>query len=359
MLQKNMYIKKQELAGNSDSRLLLSAAVIALCLCNAAISAEESPSQWNAPLTEHGHPDLQGNWSNPYVTPLVRPSALGTQQAYSTEEAKILQDRATSSEFARLQPIDPDRPAPPLGGNIDQSADGNFETAATVYATINGEIRTSLIVDPPNGQFPLKASGRDWTQEFLAAGFAPLDGPEMRSPFERCVASGGPMPLMFTFGGAAGGNPSGDNPIRNIQIIQNKDYVVILWEYFSQVRIIRLDSDHMDDQGAKWMGDSVAHYEGSSLIINSQGIRPEQSSGFVRFSEELELVERFTPLNENEMIFSYTISDPAIYEQAVTAEILLNRMSDDLKLYEYACHEGNYSLPSILRAERMKENGLL
>jgi len=164
------------------------------------------------------------------------------------------------------------------------------------------------------------------------------------------------LPLLFAFGGPGTGNPGGDNPVRNIQIVQNKDYVVILSEYFSAVRVVRLGTGHIENQGNKWMGDSIAHYEGDSLIIHSKNFRPEQSTPFLRSSTQLEITETYTLVSADELLFSYTFTDPEIYSRSFTAEIPLQRMKPGQEIYEYACHEGNYSMISILRAARLEES---
>ena len=122
-------------------------------------------------------------------------------------------------------------------------------------------------------------------------------------------------------------NPGGDNPVRNVQIVQNEDYVVILSEYFSLVRIVRLNSAHLTDQGRKWMGDSIAHYDGDSLVILTINFRPEQS-GLIKSSGELEITETYTPVSNDELLFSYTLTDPKIYRQPFTVEIPLNGMAE-------------------------------
>ncbi len=116
--------------------------------------------------------------------------------------------------------------------------------------------------------------------------------------------------------------------MRNVQIVQNKDYVVILSEYFSLVRIIRLSDKHLLDQGRKWMGDSIAYFENDLLVVLSRHFR-------------------------------FTITDPLMYSQPFSVEMSLKRMAPTHRLYEYACHEGNYSLPSMRRAARIEELGLL
>lgn len=322
--------------------------LVAIQINSIAKAAEDS---WQVPQTEYGHPDLQGLWTSPTQTPFQRPVELGTRQAYTTAEVKQLEEDARAMDEKRSRPVAADRPPPPLGGQIGAQADQDFETVAIAVARVNGEFRTSLVINPPNGRLPLREDATDIRDDWFAQGFDQYDGPEIRSGQERCLNAAGQLPLLFTsFNGI-----DGDNPLRNIQIVQNKNYVVILSEYFSAVRIIRLNSKHMDIQGGKWRGDSIGWYEGDSLKIHTKGFRAEQTNSFIKSSAQLEISETYTPISENELLFSYTLSDPAIYYQTYTAEIPLQRMEAGKKIYEYACHEGNYSLPSILQAARIAE----
>ena len=312
---------------------------------------------WTVPRTEYGHPDLQGLWTNATQTPFQRPRSLGNRQAYTEEEARELERIAREEEARRLLPGDPARPPPPVGGVINQQADQNFDIAPIEIARINGEYRTSIIIDPPDGRLPPRLDFKDVYEQWREQGFGPSDGPEMRSIQDRCIAALVQLPLLYTFGAA--NSADGDNPSRNIQIVQNSNYVLILWEYFGAARIVRLADDHLDNYGPKWRGDSIARYEGDSLVIHTRNFRPEQTNAFLRASAELEITESFTPVSPDELVFRFTIVDPLVYAQSITGEISLQRMAPGERLYEFACHEGNYSFPSILRAARMEEAGLL
>ena len=347
-------MRRQFLTASSSSLVL-----IALVLSKLALA--QSTASWAAPRTEHGYPDLQGNWTNPYQTPLERPAELGTQRAYSPEEARELISYALQLDAARMAPLDPGRPAPQAGDRINNQADGNFETMPTELAVVDGEIRTSFVIDPENGRIPRLSTARDIYAQWRTEGKGRFDGPEALTPLDRCLNPGGQLPLMYIFGGVGHpqGNPAGDNPVRNIQIVQNKDYAVILAEYFSLVRIVRLKGDHLVGQGRKWMGDSVGYYEGDSLVVNTRYFRPEQSIGPMRSSIAFAVEEHYTRTGEDEILFQYTVTDANIYSQPFTVQIPLRRMAAGQRLYEYACHEGNYSIPSMLRAARMEEQGLL
>jgi hypothetical protein len=326
--------------------------LVLLSLLMTSISSAADDS-WEVRRTASGYPDLQGLWTNPSQTPFQRPAALGNKQTYSESEARQLEERARGLDAERSQPVDPNRSAPPIGGRIGAQADQDFEVMPIAVAKVNGEFRTSLIIDPPNGRLPYLEGASDWRDDWFAQGFGPFDGPEIRSGQERCLNSGGQLPLLFTFN--ATNAIDGDNPLRHIQIVQTENHIVILSEYFSAVRVIRLNSEHIENQGNKWLGDSIAWYEGDSLKIHTINFRPEQTNFFLKSSGKLEITETFSAVSDNEILFSYTLSDPDIYSSSVTAEIPLNRMAPGQKLYEYACHEGNYSLPSILHGARLEE----
>ena len=312
-------------------------------------------------LTEYGHPNLQGLWTNPFQTPLERPIGLGDKSIYSEEEAHVLRSRAIAIDLERQAPINPNRPAPAAGANLNNQADGNFEIMPIELAKISGAIHTSLITSPESGRIPWKEGARDIHQIWRSEGKGSFDGPEGMTPLDRCLTPGGQLPLIYIFGGVdhALGNPAGDNPVRNVQIVQNEKYVVVLSEYFSLVRIIRLDSEFKSGQGKKWMGDSVGYYEGDSLVVHTRNLRPEQSIASLRSSEAFEVKEIYTRIHENEILFEYTITDPNMYTEPWTAQIPLQRMQEGLQIYEYACHEGNYALPIMLRAARMEDAGLI
>ena len=314
---------------------------------------------WPVPINEFGQPDLQGLWTNPWMTPLQRPTELGSRRAYTDAEVEILAREALQSAAELEIALDPDRPAPPIGGNIDQSADGNFETMPLEIAHINGEWRTSYIINPENGRFPIRDDFQDIWRTWSTQGLLPSAGPEARGALDRCLSGPSPVPLLSLFAGVVNGNPGGDNPVRNIQIVQTRDYVAILSEYFSQVRIIRIGGEFIEHQGPRWMGDSIGYYEGNSLVIRSRNFRAEQSSIFMRSSDEFELEEIYTPLSEDTLLLRYTVVDSKVYSQPFTAEIPLRKMSPGHLIYEYGCHEGNYSMKSILRAARMEELGML
>lgn len=301
---------------------------------------------WQPPLTEFSHPDLQGYWNNSSRTPLQRPESLGNKRAYSDDEARELELRAQQEDVEKAAAIDPDRSAPEQGGSIQFQADENFANSRITLSRINGEYRTSQIVEPANGRLPYVEDvfAKDIFGQWLAQGYGPLDGPEIRSQMERCMHVGTQMPPMFDWTYNA-----------NFQIVQTEHYVVILSEMIHDARIIRLQGEHQPDLFQNWFGDSIAHWEDNTLVVRSKNFHPQQSNFFMRSSDQFEVTEWFTPVSEDEIFYRYRVEDPVIFSEPVVVEKMLNRKAEGEVIYEFACHEGNYSLPSILAGARREE----
>ena len=308
----------------------------------------QSSSTYNVPLTEHGHPDLQGLWSDQTRTPFERPTALGTKRNYTETEIAELISAAQRAAERTQQPLDAGRGAPPAGVTITNQPDVNFNGFVTTYVPVNGEYRTSIIIEPENGRLPYKDDPpMDIFAKRAAEGFGEFDGPENRPPNERCLGIPGQLPLIMPL-------PI-DGPWRNLQIVQNEDYVLIYGEYHVTARIVRLNGSHQEPAYPKFYGDSIGYWEESTLVVHTKSFKPDQSDRRLRSSRALEVIERFTPVSPTEIVFEYQIMDSEIYTARVTAQMTLQRMPEGQKLYESGCHEGNYSLPSILAGARRQE----
>lgn len=315
--------------------------------CFAFAQNADVPVNWVMPRTEYGQPDLQGMWGNQTQTPMERPTELGEQRSYSREEALHLENALIERESSRETVLDPERDAPPAGVRIGQEAEADYSDVGMGITRINGEYRTSLVVDPPNGRFPFVEGGRqkDIYGQWRAQGFQEFDGPEMRNAGERCLSAIGTMPPMVLL-------PYNSNA----QIVQTKDYVMILGEMVHDARIIRLNGEHQPATMPQWFGDSVGHWEGDTLVVHTTNFRPEISNFRVVSSELLEVDERFTRVNDTEIFYTYTVTDPNIYTRPYTVEMLLHHLKPDETMYEFACHEGNYSMELILRGARQEEH---
>ena len=301
---------------------------------------------YQAPKTAFGAPDLQGMWTNNTITPLVRPANLGNKLVLTAEEAFQLEQQVADYTAEQDQPSDPNREAPDKGTiELADSYNNFWFDDGTQIARYNGEFRSSLFVDPPNGQIPEytpAAQERIQAAQLQREQRGPFDGSESRPLAERCLlsfsSSGGPpmLPILYN---------------NNYQIVQSPGYVMILVEMVHDARIIRIDDDPLPAEHQRWLGDSIGRWEGDTLVVETANINPSQR--FANSSDSFRTVERFTRVGDNTINYSFTINDPDTFVQQWSAEIPMQRTQD--KLYEYACHEGNYSLPGVLAGARLDE----
>jgi hypothetical protein len=330
---------------------------------------------WVVPRTPDGKPDLQGNWTNETQTPLER---MGAQGGTLTEEqAAAIEQRAQVVEEHRDKASDPNRPAPPKGGEpgrlaapgqqsfieiISEAAggavggyNGFWLDPGLKVIRIDGVARSSIIIDPPNGRLPARTeAGKKRLAEIAAKAkkFGEFDHPEMRPLADRCLLS---------FGSNAG-PPMLPNYFynNNYTIVQSKDHVVILAEMNHDARIIRLGTKaHARANVPKWFGDSIGYWEGDTLVVETTNIHPtqlEQTSilwAYRGASEKLKVTERFTRTGPDTIRYRFTMEDPETFTAPFTGELPFTRI--DEMIYEYACHEGNYAMSNILSGERSKE----
>jgi hypothetical protein len=312
-----------------------------------------------------GHPDLQGTYDLATLTPLERPA--GAKAILSDEEAAKLEKAVAAITQAGDRPIKGDRPAPPKGGDGSLGAAGNvggYNTfwldAGSSYSIVNGERRTSLVVDPPDGRVPAFTAAAQ--QRFAAARVsrptsdatqsndpgletAPgaYDDPERRPLGERCL-------LGF---GSTSGPPALPNYFYNNlhKIVQTPSSVLILNEMVHDARIVRMNAQHLPKSIRKWMGDSVGHWEGDTLVVETTNFTDK--TRFRGSSDDLRVIERFTRVDPRTLLYRFTIEDPATWARPWTGEYAWPA-TDEL-LYEYACHEANYALENVLRGARRRE----
>jgi hypothetical protein len=338
-------------------------------------AAAAKPTPWKVPRTSDGKPDLQGNWTNETQTPLER---MGPQGATLTDQqASAIEQRALAVEEHRDKPSDPNRPAPPKGGQagnlaapgqqsfielISEAAggavggyNGFWLDPGLNVIRIDGVARSSIIIDPPNGRIPpLTDAGKKRVAELAARAkkFGEFDHPEVRPLSDRCLLS---------FGSNAG-PPMLPNYFynNNYSIVQTKDHVMILSEMVHDARIIRLGAtDHLPAHIRPWMGDSIGRWEGDTLVVETTNIHPAQleQTGILwpyrGASEALKVTERFTRTGPDTLLYRFTMEDPATFTAPFTGELPFNRI--DEMVFEYACHEGNYAMSNILSGERQRE----
>lgn len=326
------------------AKLTCSGSAALLLAIGAGLHAAED---YSAPPTEWGVPDLQGTWSIATQTNLERADRFEGNLVISPEDAIRIESLVAARTEASNAPSDPNREAPTAGVNV-----GGYNTfwmdPGERLAVVNGEIRTSILVDPPDGRLPYSEQG---IANFAAAMTRreSYDGPEVRPLGERCVvgfgSTGGPPKLPVLYNNLT-------------EIVQTKDYVVLLAEMNHDARIIRLDADFPDFSFHTWMGDSIGHWEGDTLVVETTNFHPQQSlrsSLDHRFygSTAMHVTERFTRVSDEVILYQFTVNDEENYTQSWSGELPMNRTDDHV--YEYACHEGNYALPGILAGARRAE----
>jgi len=306
-------------------------------LAPAAVAAET----WTVPRTADGQPDLQGVWDFRTITPMERPIALGTKEIFTEEEA-ALWEREENRRQDRDQ-IDPET------GGLQYPKGGVVPYNEFWYDRGNkvvGTKRTSLIVDPPNGRLPemtpdgkKRADLRAAEQRETQLGRPHADSYEDRPLQERCIVGLNAGPPM---------HPGAYN--NNFQLFQNPQYVVILNEMVHDARIIPLDG-RPHGHIRQWKGDSRGHWEGNTLVVDTINFKRETS--LPNSSANTRLIERFTRTDADTLLYEFTVEDPTMWTRPWTA-VVPTRKSEDL-IYEYACHEGNYAMASILAGARAAE----
>lgn len=272
-----------------------------------------------APTTSWGHPNLQGVWDYRTITPLEKPEELGERTHFSTEEAKEFTRSHPEREEERFRAIRTVG-GEPWADNGKALSEGN---------------RAGLIYDPPSGRLPPKTDlGERNSKKFLQQLVAMPDDPEGRALQERCVIYP-KIPL------------TSDQYNNNIQIIQTPTHVVLLLEMIHDARIVPLN-DRPRLPVRTWMGQSRGRFEGETLVVETTGFRDYLTSQ--GFSRDRKITERFTRVDDTTLDYDYTIDDPGAYTDAWSARQTLVSRSE--RIYEYACHEGNYSLAGILQGAR-------
>ena len=320
-------------------KYVLASSLIAAVIPMAGFVSAQS-QDYIVPRTPDGQPDLQGLWTNDTITPMERPASL-QGRAFLTED----EITAMEENLAERRTFADDNIEVTVGGNVGGYNQIWLDSGDTVLST--GQ--TSLIVDPPNGRAPLRESAAAIRDYY----FAHVEDDYIYSTvWDRCLTRGVPGSML----------PAGYN--NAYRFIQTADTFTIVHEMIHDVRVIHLNKEeHIDDKVKLYMGDSVARWEGDTLVVetanyNDRGMIASSSAGArlkaVPVTEDLNVVERFTRVSEGTIIWSATITDPEIYTQPFTISMPLTR-DDEYVMYEYACHEGNYAIPNILNAGRAKE----
>ncbi|HDZ09478.1 hypothetical protein [Pseudohongiella sp.] len=300
------------------------------------------------PRTDEGRPDFQGLWTNETETPVERPAQFSGRQTMTAEEAAAWRPGSAAglTDLTVEERLDPDRGPPPKGAPIRLEADWFFSTGYVAH--VDGEFRTSLVIDPPDGKIPYAENGRgrDWVSQQLARPHVEAyDGPELRPAGERCLLSvlstAGPPMLPMSYNS-------------NYRIVQTADYLMIMAEMVNDVRIVRIDDEHQPEAIHRWMGDSVGHWEGDTLVVSTRNIHPQQS--FRGSTGALTTTEKFRFDADGQIIYQVIMSDDQVFGRPWTAEVPMRRLPPHSHIYEYACHEGNYSIVGALAGRRWQEH---
>ena len=343
----------------STSLLLLFLSGVASSLVmpvDAQVTPRDQPwdSDYEPPRNEFGQPNFQGNWSNATLTPLQRRS--GLEPVYSWAEYEAIVSREAQRFVDGARPSDPNRP-PPEPGNLGAYNQVYFDRGDGPVI-VNGEPRTSLITFPANGRVPpLSAEGQRRKDEHDAfrAQFGEFDHPELMALVDRCIVyyasshTGTMGPPMSPTGGYN----------NNFQVIQTEDFVVLRSEMIHDIRIIRLgDPDRLPSHIRPWFGETWGRWEGNTLVAETTNVNPghgfNESFDKVPFSEDYKVIERWTRVDDDTILYEFEVDDPRTYSEPWGGQIPWERF--DQQVLEYDCHEGNYAVENSMRGARYQES---
>jgi hypothetical protein len=282
---------------------------------------------WKPTLTIDGQPDLQGTWNFGSNVPLERPDNLGAKEFYTPQESAENRKKGFQGDRAVT------------GGAHYDLAQFGLDPSQARYAP---SLRTSMIVGP-EGKIPPEtpeAQQRDEADAAQQKGHE-FDGPENRPLGERCILfpTVGPPMLPFAYN-------------NNLQIFQSPGYVAILQEIVHDVRVIPLGAHpHLPASIRQWRGDSRGHWEGKTLVVDTTNF--DRRGAFFGSTESLHVIERFTRTAEDALLYEFTVEDPATWVKPWTAQLPM--MKDPNRIFEFACHEGNYGMANTLSEARALE----
>ena len=293
--------------------------------------AVSQPSAYELPRTPDGHPDLQGTFTFRTLTPMQRPTELGERAVLTEEEA---------AEWAAFENRRQNRDL-----IIDSVGGAQYPPGVISYNEFWYERgddtvvdrRTSLIVDPPNGRIPALTEEALQRRRDVSTMRELSLGPEARPYAERCIVTRTSGPPM---------QPGSYN--LNVQFVQTSAYFMIMNEMIHNVRVVRMNKEHRDGPSMNWEGDSVGHWEGNTLVIDT--VNFWKGTAFADSTSKMHLVEKFTRTGPDSIQYQFTIEDPTTWIAPWTAVIPMRSM--DQPIYEYACHEGNYGFHGVMAGIR-------
>jgi len=328
---------------------LLAVPIGLLAQAPAASHAAAKPAAkkvWTPPRLADGHPDLEGVWTNATITRMERPAGL-TSLNLTDEQAKKFESADADAAEEK-----PGKDGVTLGGATFSGANAGYNVLfidrGSELARVDGQKRSSLIVDPPNGKMPPRVASAGAGRRGGAGagggfGRGAYDSVKRRPASERCLigfgSTAGPpmMPVLYN---------------NNYEIVQTPDRIMILVEMVHDARIVRMNAEHEPANMTKWLGDSVGHWEGDTLVVDTTNFN--EYTRFRGTTEKFHTVERFRRVDANTILYRVTLDDPNTWTQPWTMEYPF--MSTPGPVYEYACHEGNYAMEDILGGERRMED---
>jgi hypothetical protein len=325
--------------------------------------AAQATKPYTPPRLPDGHPDLQGTYDLATLTPIER--SPGAKAFYTKEEAAKLEAAASLARSLGDRSISGERAAPPKGGDGSTGPAGGVGGYNTgwldpgkTFTTVDGQKRSALVIDPPDGRVPpytpaalkrlasLRARPTSDVQESNDPGLEPpgsYDDPERRPLGERC---------LLGFGSTSGPPALPDYFYNNLhKIVQTRDSVMILTEMVHDARVVRMNAQHLPKTIRQWMGDSVGHWEGDTLVVDTTNFNDK--TRFRGSTENLHVIERFTRVEANTLLYRFTIEDPDTWTRPWTGEFAWPLTKE--RIFEYACHEANYALGDVLRGARLRE----
>src|SRR5579872_278896 len=367
-------------------RVVLAALLVTTIFQTAAQNAKPAAKSHAIRRTSDGHPDLQGTYDVATLTPMERMPGVSlvlTKEQAAAVEAAVAQAKAKGDE-----PIKGERSVPPAGGGeiartlgkVDGDSTGFVDRFLRLldagggkvggynigwldpgsgFTVVDGQKRSAMIIDPPDGKVPPftaeavkrmaafqgrpTSDAQESRDPDLDSTPGAYDDPERRPLGERCI-------LGF---GSTSGPPTLPNYFYNNlhQIVQTRDSIMILTEMVHDARIIRMNAKHLPKNIRFWMGDSVGHWEGDTLVVDTTNFTDK--TRFRGSTENLHVIERFTRTSDRTLLYKFTIEDPETWTKPWTGE--MTWPATDGKIYEYACHEGNYALTDILKGARLRE----
>lgn len=320
----------------------IAAACVLATVANLSLAADD----YRPPRTPDGKPDLQGFWTNASVTDLERPAHV-SKLVLSAQEAAELVSKDDLVNRVKTDAVATHPDTGLLDGSDLRGGRGYnafWIDPGLQVGRVRGEYRSSWIVEPDDGRIPYSEQG----QRHVAAMHERaknLDGPEPRPLGERCLATTGRV-----------GPPMVNGLYNNhYQIVQTPTHVIIVSEMVQHARIVRIDGTHVPKGIRPMFGDAIGRWDGDTLVVESTHFHPMhlQHAHPAYLSENAKVTERFSRYAADQLLYEYTVEDSTLYRQPWRGESSFNVLRE--RMYEYACHEGNYSLPGILAGAREAE----